>query len=136
MLFVIGAGPGRMLRLRIGLRRQRVLLSATKQAVDAAQAFKQFMGKVFAPGALDVIQKELMTIALSVAVQCEPCLKIHLEKAREVGISAEEIEEAAWMGVAFGGCKAMMFWQEKGTAPSSLRSACARRASLKRSLGG
>jgi selenide,water dikinase len=83
---------------------------------DAAAAFKQFMGKVFTPGALDVIQKELMTIALSVAVQCGPCLRIHLDKAREMGIPREEIEEAAWMGVAFGGCKAMMFWQEQAGA--------------------
>ncbi len=72
------------------------------------------MGKAFAPGALDAVQKEIMTIALSVAVQCEPCLKIHLEKARGMGISAEEIREAAWMGIVFGGCKARMFWKEKG----------------------
>ena len=72
------------------------------------------MGKAFAPGALDAVQKEIMTIALSVAVQCEPCLKIHLEKARGMGIRPDEIREAAWMGIAFGGCKAMMFWKEKG----------------------
>ena len=72
------------------------------------------MGKAFAPGALDAVQKEIMTIALSVAVQCEPCLKIHLEKARGMGISPDEIREAAWMGIVFGGCKAMMFWKEKG----------------------
>jgi AhpD family alkylhydroperoxidase len=71
------------------------------------------MAAAFAPGALDVVQKELMTIALSVAVQCEPCLKLHLDKARSMGIAPAEIEEAAWMGVAFGGCKAMMFWQER-----------------------
>jgi AhpD family alkylhydroperoxidase len=71
------------------------------------------MAAAFAPGALDVVQKELMTIALSVAVQCEPCLKLHLDKARGMGITPEAIEEAAWLGVAFGGCKAMMFWQEK-----------------------
>ena len=78
------------------------------------EAFEEFMGKAFAPGALDAAQKEIMTIALSVAVQCEPCLKIHLEKARSMGISPDEIREAAWMGIAFGGCKAMMFWKEKG----------------------
>lgn len=82
-------------------------------AATAQQAFQQFMATAFAPGALDAVQKELMTVALSVAVQCEPCLRIHLDKVRRMGISAEEIEEAAWMGVVFGGCKAMMFWQEK-----------------------
>lgn len=78
------------------------------------EAFEQFIGKAFAPGTLDAVQKEIMTIALSVAVQCEPCLKIHLEKARGMAISPEEIREAAWMGIVFGGCKAMMFWKEKG----------------------
>ncbi len=88
---------------------------ATGDSADSPQeAFEDFMGKAFAPGALDAVQKEIMTIALSVAVQCEPCLKIHLEKARGMGISAEEIREAAWMGIVFGGCKARMFWKEKG----------------------
>ena len=84
---------------------------------SAEQAFSQFMGTAFAPGALDVLQKEITTLALSVAVQCEPCLRIHLEKARGMGISEEEIEEAAWLGVVFGGCKAMMFWKaQSGTS--------------------
>jgi len=79
----------------------------------APEAFQRFMAAALAPGALDAVQKELMTIALSVAVQCGPCLRLHLQKARTMGLSREEIEEAAWMGVAFGGCKAMMFWQEE-----------------------
>jgi selenide,water dikinase len=78
----------------------------------AQQAFQQFMSAAFAPGAIDVIQKELMTIALSVAVQCKPCLELHMKKALSMGIASEEINEAAWMGVVFGGCKAMMFWSE------------------------
>jgi AhpD family alkylhydroperoxidase len=85
-------------------------------AASTQQAFQQFMAAAFAPGALDVVQKELMTIALSVAVQCAPCLSIHLEKALSMGITQEEIQEAAWMGVVFGGCKAMMFWAEQSKA--------------------
>jgi selenide,water dikinase len=79
----------------------------------AQRAFQQFMAAAFAPGALDALQKELMTIALSVAVQCAPCLRTHLDKAVSMGITREEIQEAAWMGVVFGGCKAMMFWHEQ-----------------------
>jgi AhpD family alkylhydroperoxidase len=86
--------------------------SAPVEAGAARRAFSEFMGAAFAPGALDVVQKELMTIALSVATRCEPCIKVHLEKARVMGISREEIEEAALMGVAFGGASAMMFWTE------------------------
>jgi len=40
-----------------------------------------------------------------------------------MGITPEEIDEAAWLGVAFGGAKAMMFWQASGTkgAPAESR---------------
>ncbi len=78
---------------------------------DAGQAFQQFMATALRPGALDVVQKELITIALSVCGQCEPCLKTHLAKALAMGLTPEEIAEAAWLGVAFGGAKAMMFWK-------------------------
>jgi AhpD family alkylhydroperoxidase len=86
--------------------------SAPATAGGASAAFGQFMAAALAPGRLDVIQKELMTIALSVATRCEQCLRLHLDKARRMGISREEIEEAALMGVAFGGCSSMMFWRE------------------------
>ena len=76
------------------------------------EAFKQFMAKAFAPGALDAGHKALTAIALSVALRCEPCLKNHLQKAHGLGLSEAKIQEAAWMGIVFGGCRAMMFWQE------------------------
>jgi len=79
---------------------------------DAASAFKQFLQAANAPGALDERQKELLSVALSVATRCEPCLKIHLKKAAEVGLSAAEIEEAVWLAVAFAGAPAMMFYRE------------------------
>jgi AhpD family alkylhydroperoxidase len=53
-----------------------------------------------------------MSIALSVAMRCEPCLKMHLKKAKEKGFTQEEIDEAAWMGVSFGGSPAMAFYEQ------------------------
>ena len=47
--------------------------------------------------------KRLLAIALSVLSRCEPCAKLHIAKAREMGISQAEIDEAAWMAIAFGG---------------------------------
>ncbi len=93
--------------------------------VSAESAFQRFMSTALGPGALDVIQKELTTIALSVAIQCEPCLKLHLKKALSMGITTEEIQEAAWMGVAFGGCKAMMFWNEQSRLLETISSEAA-----------
>ena len=74
--------------------------------------FLDFMGSVNRPGGLDAFTKQAMAIALSVAQRCEPCIKSHIKKAREQGFSEEEIDEAAWMGVAFGGAPCMMFYKQ------------------------
>jgi len=76
------------------------------------QAFKTFLGKAGKPGGLDVATKQAINIALSVITKCEPCLKIHVRKARDMGFSQEEIDEAAWMAIAFGGSPVMMFYKE------------------------
>lgn len=76
----------------------------------AREAFGAFMGRANAAGALSVRDKELLSVALSILSKCEPCVKIHLKKAREAGLSEAEIEEAAWLAVAFGGAPTMMFY--------------------------
>jgi len=81
----------------------------TDQALDM---FQDFMGSALRPGAVDVVTKELIAVALSLAVHCVPCAKIHLRKAREIGIGESELEEAAALATAFSGCRAMMLWNE------------------------
>jgi AhpD family alkylhydroperoxidase len=51
-----------------------------------------------------------MAIALSVVIRCDPCTRNHIRKARDMGFSQEQIDEAAWMGIAFGGSPVMMFY--------------------------
>jgi AhpD family alkylhydroperoxidase len=63
-------------------------------------------------GAIDKVNKKLMAVALSIAQRCEPCLKAHLKGAVEMGISREAINEAANLAISFGGCTAMMFYNE------------------------
>jgi AhpD family alkylhydroperoxidase len=41
---------------------------------------------------------ELIAIGASVAVNCQPCLKYHTDKALEVGITEQEIKEAIEVG--------------------------------------
>jgi len=72
--------------------------------------FQEFMKATVAPGALDGRTKEAIAVALSILAKCEPCAKIHFKKAREMGFSEEEIDEAAWMAIAFGGSPIMMFY--------------------------
>ena len=79
-------------------------------AVDLQQKFQAFMKAANTPGALDSRTKQAVAIALSVLARCEPCLKIHLKKAHDMGFALEAIDEAAWMAISFGGCPAMMFY--------------------------
>ena len=81
-------------------------------ADNAVGQFGEFVGAALAPGAIDVVTKELMAIALGLAVHCVPCSKIHIKKALGMGIGKREIEEAAALAIAFSGCRALMLWNE------------------------
>lgn len=78
----------------------------------ALEKFRDFISTALAPGALDVATKELLAIALGLAVHCVSCSRTHIEKAKKMGVSNEEIEEAAALAVAFSGCRALMLWNE------------------------
>jgi selenide, water dikinase len=83
-------------------------------AAAAQRKFQEFLQAASAPGALDAKTKQAIAIALSVLARCEPCVKSHVKKARTMGFSQEEIDEAAWLGIAFGGSPAMVFYATHG----------------------
>ena len=74
--------------------------------------YREFLEAANAPAALDAKTKRAIAVALSVLARCEPCLKSHLKKAREMGLSQEEIDEAAWLGISFGGSPAMVLYNQ------------------------
>jgi selenide,water dikinase len=76
----------------------------------AERKFLEFLQAAGAPGALDAKTKQAIAVALSVLARCEPCVKSHVKKARAMGFSQEEIDEAAWMAIGFGGSPTMVFY--------------------------
>jgi selenide, water dikinase len=74
------------------------------------QKFQEFLQAAGSPGTLDGKTKRAIAIALSVYARCEPCVKSHIKKAREMGLSQEEIDEAAWVAISFGGSPTMVFY--------------------------
>lgn len=87
----------------------------TSDAGDSAAAialFRNFMKEGNKPGLIDPRAKKLMAIALSISRGCKPCLTIHIKGALSMGISKAEIDETAGLAVAFGGCTAMMFYEQ------------------------
>lgn len=81
-------------------------------AAQSLAMFSEFMKAANAPGLIESRAKKLMAVVLSISHHCEPCLKIHIKSALAMGVSFDELDEAANLAVAFGGCTAMMFYNE------------------------
>ena len=79
---------------------------------DAMPHFMDFMSQAGKEGALDARTKKMIWLALSVGFRCDPCTKSHLKSAIDMGFTKEQIEEAASLGIAFGGCSAMLMYRE------------------------
>ena len=80
-------------------------------AAEAQRAFGAMMRAVANPGALDARTKELLLFALIIQSRCAPCFDAHYQKARQMGITQPELDEAAWCAIAMGGAPVKMFYQ-------------------------
>ncbi len=73
------------------------------RAPEIGKAFGQMFQALMKDGALTVKQKELIALGIGVAVRCEPCIYLHVEKSLHAGATAAEIMEAAGVAVMMGG---------------------------------
>ncbi len=60
-------------------------------------------------GALPGKVKELMALAISVAVRCDGCIAYHTHDALRAGASREEVLEAIGVAIMMGGGPAMVY---------------------------
>jgi selenide,water dikinase len=79
---------------------------------ETQKAFGVLMRSVQAAGALSEKAKELILFSLVVHSRCHPCFDAHYAKARELGLTQAELDEAAWCAIAMGGAPVRMFYQE------------------------
>ena len=76
---------------------------AKEMAPNAVNGFGGLFAKVMGEGTLSVKQKELIALGIGMALQCEPCIRLHVKKCVEAGASREEIMEAASVAVMMAG---------------------------------
>jgi AhpD family alkylhydroperoxidase len=69
-------------------------------ASDAMKAFVAFDKAAMAAGAIPVKYKELMALAVAFTTQCPYCIEIHANKARQAGVTDQEISEAVFVAAA------------------------------------
>lgn len=81
-------------------------------AAETQKAFGAMMRSVQAPGMLDEKTKELILFSLVIGNRCQPCFDAHYRRAKDLGITQAELDEAAWCAIAMGGAPVKMFYQE------------------------
>ncbi len=70
---------------------------------SVAKGFAELANAAIAPGALDSKQKELIALAIGVAMRCDGCLVFHAKAAAKYGATREEVAEALGVAVYMGG---------------------------------
>ncbi|MBL7890466.1 MAG: carboxymuconolactone decarboxylase family protein [Bacteroidia bacterium] len=73
----------------------------------------------YAEGALPVKTKEMLGLVASMVLRCDDCIKYHLEKCKDNGVSTEEVFEVFAVANIVGGTiviphtrRAVEFWEE------------------------
>ena len=64
------------------------------QMPEQMKNFQKFADSVISDGVLSSKVKVLVTIGVSVAKRCKPCIVMNLKKAIDLGVTKEEILEA------------------------------------------
>jgi AhpD family alkylhydroperoxidase len=72
----------------------------------------------YAAGAIDIKSKEMIGLACSMVLRCDDCIKYHLGKCHEVGLTKEEIFEVFSIATVIGGSiviphlrRAVEYWE-------------------------
>jgi AhpD family alkylhydroperoxidase len=78
-------------------------------AGDVMKHFAAIAQAALAPGALDGKTKELIALAISVAVRCDDCVAFHAKAAVEQGATREEVLETLGMAIYMGAGPSAMY---------------------------
>lgn len=76
------------------------LAKLDENAPAAMKAFWAFDRVVFEAGALDVLQKQLIAVAVALTTQCPYCIELHVKAARGAGATEAMLAEVATVAAA------------------------------------
>ncbi len=72
----------------------------------------------YSEGSIDIKSKEMIGLACSMVLRCDDCVKYHLEKCYEVGLTKEQVFEVFSIATLIGGTiviphlrRATEFWE-------------------------
>lgn len=78
-------------------------------APDVMKAFANIAQAAVAPKALESKTKELIALAIAVAVRCDDCIGFHVKAAVDHGATREEVAETLGMAIYMGAGPSVMY---------------------------
>ena len=78
-------------------------------APQVMKGFAAIAQAALAPGKLELKTKELIALAISVAVRCDDCIAFHAKAAVEQGATREEMLETLGMAIYMGAGPSAMY---------------------------
>lgn len=76
---------------------------------EVMKSFSELGRAATAAGALDAKTKELIALALSVAVRCDPCIGFHAKALVKLGATRQELDETLGVTTYMGGGPSLMY---------------------------
>ena len=76
---------------------------------EVTKAFSAMAQAATAGGAVDTKTKELIALAISVAIRCDGCVAFHSQAAVKQGASREEVMEVMGMALYMGAGPSLMY---------------------------
>jgi AhpD family alkylhydroperoxidase len=76
---------------------------------EVMKAFSAVSQAALAPQALDTKTKELIALAIAVALRCDDCIAFHVKAALQQGASRAEVTEALGMAIYMGAGPSVMY---------------------------
>jgi AhpD family alkylhydroperoxidase len=83
-----------------------------KVVPSVMDGFSRLHRNAITGGALDERTKELMALAIAVAVRCDGCIAFHVHDAVRAGATRDEVAEAIGVAVLMGGGPAAVYGTE------------------------
>jgi AhpD family alkylhydroperoxidase len=80
-----------------------------KELPGLISGFNRLHNKSVEPGALNAKTKELMALAISIAVRCEGCIAFHAHDAIKAGATRQELLETIGVAIMMGGGPASVY---------------------------
>ena len=80
-----------------------------QSAPDAMKAFAALSTAATATNVIDIKTKELMALAIGIAVHCDGCVAYHTKMAHQHGATRAEVTETVALAVYMGGGPAAVY---------------------------